>query len=72
MRGAVQPAPSSVTRLLLESLWAPKSAPPSVGPTPDERQYVLALITRLAKHDTKPATNPQMPARYRKSGVSEP
>ncbi len=24
------------------------------------------LITRLAKHDTNPATNPQMPARYRK------
>jgi hypothetical protein len=24
------------------------------------------LITRLARHDTNPATNPQMPARYRK------
>ena len=24
------------------------------------------LITRLAKHDTNPANNPQMPARYRK------
>ncbi len=24
------------------------------------------LMTRLAKHDTNPATNPQMPARYRK------
>lgn len=24
------------------------------------------LITRLAKHDTNPAKNPQMPARYRK------
>ncbi len=24
------------------------------------------LVTRLAKHDTNPATNPQMPARYRK------
>jgi hypothetical protein len=24
------------------------------------------LITRLAKHDTNPARNPQMPARYRK------
>jgi hypothetical protein len=24
------------------------------------------LITRLTKHDTNPATNPQMPARYRK------
>ena len=25
-----------------------------------------SLITRLAKHDTNPANNPQMPARYRK------
>ncbi len=24
------------------------------------------LVTRLAKHDTNPANNPQMPARYRK------
>ena len=24
------------------------------------------LITRLAKHDTNPANNPQPPARYRK------
>jgi hypothetical protein len=24
------------------------------------------LITRLAKHDTNPANNPQMPPRYRK------
>ena len=25
-----------------------------------------ALVTRLAKHDTNPANNPQPPARYRK------
>ncbi|HUB64390.1 MAG TPA: hypothetical protein VL996_08085 [Methylocella sp.] len=27
------------------------------------------LITRLSKHDTNPANNPQMPARFRESGV---
>jgi hypothetical protein len=26
------------------------------------------LVTRLAKHDTNPANNPQMPARYRQRG----
>jgi hypothetical protein len=28
------------------------------------------LITRLAKHDTNPANNPQPPARYRASGTT--
>lgn len=27
------------------------------------------LITRLSRHDTNPANNPQMPARFRESGV---
>lgn len=27
------------------------------------------LITRLSKHDTNPANNPQMPAKFRESGV---
>ena len=29
------------------------------------------LITRLSKHDTKPANNPQPPARYRMRGAGE-
>jgi hypothetical protein len=28
------------------------------------------LIARLSKHDTNPANNPQMPARFRKSGAA--
>lgn len=32
----------------------------------DLRPLVGGLITRLAKHDTNPANNPQPPARYRR------
>ena len=30
-----------------------------------------AVITRISKHDSNPEHNPQMPERYRKSGVGE-